>query len=33
MAAYEQWLQDPDADLERLLDESLGELADGFSRH
>jgi mycofactocin system transcriptional regulator len=33
MAAYEKWLEDEDADLDTLLDEALGELADGFSHH
>lgn len=32
LAAYEQWLRDPDADLSTLLDEALGALAVGF-RH
>jgi mycofactocin system transcriptional regulator len=33
LAAYEQWLRDEDADLMRLLDEALGELAIGFEHH
>lgn len=32
-AAYEQWLHDDAADLARLLDEALGELAIGFRHH
>ncbi len=30
LAAYEQWLLDPASRLELLLDEALGQLADGF---
>ena len=30
LAAYEQWLQVPDARLDVLLDDALGQLADGF---
>jgi mycofactocin system transcriptional regulator len=33
MAAYEKWLEDEDADLDTLLDQSLAELASGFSHH
>jgi mycofactocin system transcriptional regulator len=31
VAAYEQWLHDPGSDLGRLLDQSLSELARGFT--
>lgn len=30
LAAYEQWLRDPEARLDVLLDDVLGQLADGF---
>lgn len=33
LAAYEQWLRDPDADLMCQLDLALGELAIGFEHH
>lgn len=31
VAAYEEWLQDPDADLTAILDDALGRLAAGFA--
>jgi mycofactocin system transcriptional regulator len=33
VAGYEAWLADDNADLGSLLDEALGELADGFRHH
>jgi TetR/AcrR family transcriptional regulator, regulator of mycofactocin system len=33
VAAYEQWLRDPDADLEPLLDLAMAELSRGFGGH
>ena len=33
VAAYEQWLRDPGAELEPLLDLAMGELSRGFGGH
>jgi mycofactocin system transcriptional regulator len=33
IAAYAEWLQHPDADLDRLLDEAIRELSVGFAGH
>jgi TetR/AcrR family transcriptional regulator, regulator of mycofactocin system len=33
VAAYEQWLRDPDAELEPLLDLAMAELSRGFGGH
>ena len=33
IAAYDQWLRSPDADLGALLDQALGELTRGFGGH